>query len=262
MIGSIIDYLYAPDDVESVTERIASPQVRIISLTVTEGGYNIHPVTGEFDLLNPQVRADLEPGAPLATVFGITVEALRRRRERGITPFTIMSCDNLQDNGEIACRSFVAYATAKDAELAEWIDSAVSFPSSMVDRIIPGTTDADRSQLAESFGIDDRWSVVCEPFLQWILEDSFTNGRPPYESTLTQLVSDVEPYELMKLRLLNASHQGLCYFGHLMGYRLVHDAAADPLIAEFLRAYMDREATPTLKPLPGINLVDRTKELG
>jgi mannitol 2-dehydrogenase len=254
VVGSIIEYLYAPDNVEAVIERMAEPDIRIVSLTVTEGGYNIHPVTGEFDLSNPMVRADLAPGASPATVFGITVEALRRRRERGIDPFTVMSCDNLQDNGAVARRTFVAFATAKDAELGQWIDSAVNFPSSMVDRITPVTTDEDRAQIAESFGIDDRWPVVCEPFLQWVLEDSFTNGRPPYESTLTQMVSDVAPYELMKLRLLNASHQGLCYFGYLMGYRLVHDAAADPLISGFLRAYMDREATPTLKPLPGIDL--------
>jgi mannitol 2-dehydrogenase len=254
VVGSIIEYLYAPDNVEAVIERMADPDIRIVSLTVTEGGYNIHPVSGEFDLSNPMVRADLAPGASPATVFGITVEALRRRRKRGIDPFTVMSCDNLQDNGAVARRTFVAFATAKDAELGQWIDSAVKFPSSMVDRITPVTTDEDRAQIAESFGIDDRWPVVCEPFLQWVLEDSFTNGRPPYESTLTQMVSDVAPYELMKLRLLNASHQGLCYFGYLMGYRLVHDAAADPLISGFLRAYMDREATPTLKPLPGIDL--------
>jgi mannitol 2-dehydrogenase len=239
VIGSIIDYLYAPDDVESVIERIASPQV----------------------------QPDLEPGAPPVTVFGITVEALRRRRERGITPFTIMSCDNLQDNGKVAPRSFVTYATAKDAELGQWIDSAVSFPNSMVDRITPVTTDEDRSQVAETFGIDDRWQVVCELFLEWVLQDSFTDGRPPHESIEKQPVSDVEPCELMKLRLLNASHQGLCFGGYLMGYRLVHDAATDPLIAEFLRAHMDHEATPTptptptLKPVPGIGLDDYKTQL-
>jgi mannitol 2-dehydrogenase len=254
VIGSIIDYLFAPDDVEAVIERMARPEVRIVSLTVTEGGYNIHPVTGEFDLSNDRVRADLAAGASPVTIFGITVEALRRRRERWIDPFTIMSCDNLEDNGAVARRSFVAFGTAKNAELGKWIDCEVNFPSSMVDRITPVTTDEDRSQIAEQFGIDDRWPVVCEPFTQWVVQDSFSNDRPHFESTFTQVVSDVEPYELMKLRLLNASHQGLCYFAHLMGYRLVHEAAADPLIAEFLRAYMDREATSTLKPLPGIDL--------
>jgi len=254
VVGSIIDYLYAPDDVEAAIERIADPSIRIVSLTITEGGYNIHPVSGEFDLSNPKVQADLKSGVAPTTVFGITVEALRRRRERGIDPFTVMSCDNLQDNGAVARRVFVAFATAKDVELGRWIDSTVNFPNSMVDRITPVTTNEDRALIAASFGIQDRWPVVCEPFSQWVLQDSFTNGRPPYESTLTQLVADVAPYELMKLRLLNASHQGLCYFGYLMGYRLVHDASADPLISEFLLAYMDHEATPTLKPVPGIDL--------
>lgn len=261
VIGSIIDYMFAPDDVEAVIERMASPEVRIVSLTVTEGGYNIHPVTGAFDLTNQQIQADLAPGAVPSTFFGITTEALRRRRDRGITPFTIMSCDNLQNNGEVAHRTFVAFATAKDTELAKWIDASVSFPNCMVDRITPGTTDADRALVSTTFGVEDRWPVVCEPFFQWVLQDSFTDGRPPYEESRTQLVADVEPYELMKLRLLNASHQGLCYFAHLMGYRLVHEAAADPLIAEFLRAYMDREGTPTLKPVPGIDLEAYKTEL-
>ena len=261
VIGSIIDYLFAPDDVEAVIERLASPEVKIVSLTVTEGGYNIHPVSGRFDLSNPQVAADLQADAAPATVFGLVVEALRRRRERSIVPFTVMSCDNLQDNGRVARRSFVAFATAKDEDLGAWIDAAVSFPNSMVDRITPVTTDDDRAQIATTFGLSDRWPVVCEPFLQWVLEDAFTDGRPPYEKSAAQLVSDVEPYELMKLRLLNASHQGLAYFAHLMGYRLVHEAAADPLIAAFLRAYMDREGSPTLKPVPGINLEDYKTQL-
>jgi len=261
VIGSIIDFMYAPDDVEAVIERLASPDVRIVSLTVTEGGYNIHPVSGEFDLTNELVAADLAVDAVPKTVFGLVAEALRRRRDRGVTPFTVMSCDNLQDNGRVARRAFVAFATAKDAVLGAWIDASVSFPNSMVDRITPVTTDADRTQITTTCGIDDRWPVVCEPFLQWVLEDSFTNGRPPYEQTQAQLVSDVEPYELMKLRLLNASHQGLCYFAHLMGYRLVHDAAANPLIATFLRAYMDLEGAPTLKPVPGIDLEDYKSQL-
>lgn len=261
VVGSIIDYLYAPDDVEAVIERMASPEVRVVSLTVTEGGYNIHPVTGEFDMSNADVQADLASGAVPATIFGITVEALRRRRDRGIAPFTVMSCDNLQENGLVAHQTFVAFATAKDAELGRWIDANVRFPNSMVDRITPVTTDDDRAQIAETFGIADRWPVVCEPFFQWVLEDSFSEGRPPYENSQTQLVSDVAPYELMKLRLLNASHQGLCYFAHLMGYRLVHDAAADPLIADFLRAYMNDEATPTLQPVPGVDLDGYKDEL-
>ncbi|GAB3617168.1 mannitol dehydrogenase family protein [Okibacterium endophyticum] len=260
VIGSIVDYLYAPDDPQIVLERMAHPAIRIVSLTVTEGGYNINQVTGEFQLETAQVAHDLREDVP-ETVFGYVVEALRRRRDRGIVPFTVMSCDNLQDNGAVAHRAIVAFATAKDPELGAWIDENVLFPNSMVDRITPATTDEDREQVAQQFGIADEWPVVCEPFFQWVLQDAFTAGRPPYENTAVQVVDDVEPYELMKLRLLNASHQGICYFGHLMGYRLVHDAAQDPLMAEFLLAYMDREATPTLKPLPGIDLDEYKHQL-
>lgn len=261
VIGSIIDYLYAPDDVEIVIERMSRAEVRIVSLTVTEGGYNIHPVTGEFNLANPQIQAELTPDSIPTGVFGITTEALRRRKERGIAPFTIMSCDNLQNNGHVARRSFVAFATAKDPALGEWIDSTVSFPNSMVDRITPVTTDEDRAEVSERFEIEDNWPVVCEPFLQWVLQDWFPGGRPPYENSVVQLVDDVEPYELMKLRLLNVSHQGLCYFAYLMGYRLVHDAASDDLISEFLLQYMNLEATPTLKPVPGIDVDDYKQQL-
>jgi mannitol 2-dehydrogenase len=254
VIGSIIDYLYAPDDVEAVIKRLTLPEVKIVSLTITEGGYNIHPVTGQFDLTNAQIIHDLSAGPKPSGVFGMIVEALMQRREKGIKPFTIMSCDNLQDNGHVAKRSFVAYAKAKDAELARWIETSVSFPNSMVDRITPVTTDHDRLQLSTTYQVADRWPVMCEPFLQWVIQDNFSDGRPPFEQSQVQLVTDVEPYELMKLRLLNVSHQGLCYFAYLMGYRWVHEAASDPLIAKFLRAYMDREASPTLKPVIGINL--------
>jgi mannitol 2-dehydrogenase len=141
-----------------------------------------------------------------------------------------------------------------DPGLAEWIEREVRFPNAMVDRITPATTDADRRLVAERFGIEDRWPVVCESFVQWVLEDDFGAGRPPYETAGVQLVADVRPYELMKLRLLNAGHQGLAYFAQLCGYALVHDAARDELIAGFLLAYMDEEATPTLAPVPGIDL--------
>ncbi|WP_166979661.1 mannitol dehydrogenase family protein [Paramicrobacterium fandaimingii] len=253
VIGSIIDYLYAPDDTEAAIERMADPGIRIVSLTVTEGGYNINQVTGKFQLDDPRVAHDLGSDAP-ETVFGLVVEALRRRRDRGIVPFTVMSCDNLQNNGEVARHAFTTYAHAKDAELAAWIDENVVFPNSMVDRITPVTTDDDRAEIASRFGIADAWPVVCEPFFQWVLQDTFTHGRPPYQDAGVEVVDDVEPYEFIKLRLLNSSHQGLCYFGHLMGYRYAHDATQDPLIAEFLLAYMNVDATPTLKPVPGLDI--------
>jgi mannitol 2-dehydrogenase len=254
VIGSITEYFYAPDDPVAVVEKMASPEVRIVSLTVTEGGYNFHAVTGEFLAGSPDVRHDLQPGALPRTTFGLVTAAIERRRERGVPAFTIMSCDNIQGNGEVARRSFVSYARLRDPELASFVAEHVRFPNSMVDRITPVTTDDDRAQVRERFGVDDGWPVVCEPFTQWALEDSFGAGRPPFEDAGVQVVSDVEPYELMKLRLLNASHQALCYFGYLAGYRLVHEVAQDPLFARFLLAYMEREATPTLEPVPGVDL--------
>ncbi|MDR0441139.1 MAG: mannitol dehydrogenase family protein [Candidatus Accumulibacter sp.] len=254
VIGSIVDYVYAPDDPAAAVENLADPGIRIVSLTITEGGYNFHQVSGEFDLDNPAIQADLaRPDCP-ATVFGLVAAALRLRRERGLAPFTVMSCDNVQGNGTMARRSFTAYARAVDPGLAEWMDACVAFPNSMVDRITPATTDFDRADVAERHGIEDGWPVVCEDFIQWALEDVFSAGRPPYELAGVEVVDDVEPYELMKLRLLNASHQGLCYFGYLAGYRAVHDAAGDPSIARFLRRYMDEEATPTLAPVSGVDM--------
>ncbi len=256
VIGSIVEYLFAPDDPEAVIEKMADTSTRIVSLTVTEGGYNFDQKTGEFDSSTPAIQADLVPGAMPATVFGLVVEALARRRERGIPPFTIMSCDNIQGNGHMARRTFSAFASLRDPELGGWVLENVAFPNSMVDRITPVTTDDDRAEVLDRFGIFDAWPVVCEPFFQWVLEDTFPLGRPPFEDAGVQVVGDVEPYELMKLRLLNVSHQAMCYFGFLSGYRYAHEATADPVFAKFLRDYMDREATPTLKPVPGVDLDD------
>ncbi|WP_243076702.1 mannitol dehydrogenase family protein [Microbacterium sp. SS28] len=258
IIGSIVEYLFAPDETEAVIERMADPSTRIVSLTITEGGYNFDRVTGQFDATNPAVAADLAEGASPTTVFGYVTEALRRRRDRGIPAFTVLSCDNIQGNGHVASRMFTAFAELKDPPLGAWVRENVAFPNSMVDRITPVTSEADVVAAEQRSGLRDEWPVVCEPFFQWVIEDDFPLGRPPFEAADAQLVADVEPYELMKLRLLNASHQGLCYFGYLSGYRLVHDALADPLIESFLLAYMDREATPTLRPVPGVDL-DRYK---
>ncbi|MET3934643.1 mannitol dehydrogenase family protein [Arthrobacter sp. OAP107] len=254
VIGSIVDYLFAPDDPEAVIEKMASEAIRIVSLTVTEGGYNVHHVTGDFNGDNPDVTHDLQPGAAPRTIFGLITEALSRRRGRGLAPFTVMSCDNIQGNGDVARKMFAAFARLKEPELGAWVAEKVTFPNSMVDRITPVTTDVDRTAVAEEIGVEDAWPVVCEPFEQWVLEDHFSLGRPPFEDAGVQLVEDVEPYELMKLRLLNASHQGMCYFGYLAGYRYAHEAAQDPLLARFLLDYMDNEATPTLQPVPGIDL--------
>jgi mannitol 2-dehydrogenase len=165
-----------------------------------------------------------------------------------------MSCDNLQGNGHVAHAMISSFASLRDPELGTWIREEVAFPNAMVDRITPATTDEDRRQLAERFDVEDGWPVVCEPFTQWALEDRFPLGRPPLEDVGVQVVPDVVPYELMKLRLLNASHQALCYLGYLSGYRYVHEVCNDPLFTGFLLGYMDVEATPTLTPVPGVDL--------
>jgi len=261
VIGSIVNYLYAPEDPEAVIARLAEPATEIVSLTITEGGYAISDVTGRFDPHSPEVAADLRDGATLRSVFGLVVEGLARRRAADVRPFTIVSCDNLPGNGALAREAFVSFARLREPPLADWIDAEVRFPNSMVDRITPVTTEEDRRALHERFGMEDRWPVVCEPFTQWVLEDSFTGERPPLQQVGVQVVSDVAPYELMKLRLLNASHQGIAYFGRLCDYTYVHEAAQDELFRRFLRAYMDEEATPTLDPVPGVDLAAYKAEL-
>lgn len=239
VIGSLVDYRYAPDDPESVVELLAAPSTRIVSLTITEGGYDI----------DAAATAEI-------SVFGLLIAGLARRRERGVPAPTVVSCDNIEGNGVVARRALTGYAERIDPGLAAWIAAEVRFPSSMVDRITPATTESVIDAVATEFGVEDRWPVVAEPYSAWVLEDDFACGRPPLEDAGVLLVDDVTPYELMKLRLLNAGHQSLCYFAYLAGYRLVHEAAADPLFAEFVGAYMEYEATPTLLPVPGIDLAD------
>jgi mannitol 2-dehydrogenase len=263
VIGSIVDYLFAPNDADAVLQRLVDPATRIVSLTITEGGYQVNQATGEFDDSDPDIRADLEAhgrGLP-TTAFGFLTEALARRREAGADPFTVMSCDNIQGNGTVAHDMITAFATQADEELGSWIGEHVAFPNSMVDRITPVTTEDDRDLLSEEFDVQDGWPVVCESFAQWALEDTFALGRPALEEVGVQVVEDVEPYELMKLRLLNASHQALCYLGYLSGYRYAHEVAQDQLFADFLLAYMDQEATPTLSPVPGVDLGEYQHQL-
>jgi mannitol 2-dehydrogenase len=254
VVGSVLDFLFAPDDPEAVWSRLMDPAVRIVSLTVTEGGYLKNPATGEFDPGHASVIHDLADSAHPQTAFLYIVEALRRRREAGLAPFTVLSCDNLQGNGDIARQTIVGLANLVDPDLAAWIDSEVSFPNCMVDRITPATTDDDRAAVLREFGIQDAWPVPGEPFTQWIVEDHFPSGRPALENVDVQFVEDVKPYELMKLRLLNASHQAIAYFGAPLGYVLVDEAMADRAISEYLMAYMVKEAAPTLGDLPGLDL--------
>lgn len=255
IIGSISEYLYAPDDPAAVLAKLVDPSTRIVSLTITEGGYSVNDATGEFDPKDPATLADLadQDGIP-RSVLGFIVAALRLRRANGTAPFTVMSCDNIQGNGTIARIAVTGFARKSDVDFADWIDENVVFPNSMVDRITPATTDETRSAIAQYFDVEDLWPVRSEAFEQWVLEDRFTLGRPRFESVGVQLVADVEPYELMKLRLLNASHQAMSYLGILAGGTYVHEVCRDELFRSFLLTYMHEEAIPTLRPVPGIDL--------
>ncbi|MDA8296764.1 MAG: mannitol dehydrogenase family protein [Actinomycetota bacterium] len=254
VIGSLLEHRFAPADPGGVLDRLAAPATRIVTLTITEGGYGIDPASGRFLVEDPAIAHDTVPGAVPTTVFGYLLAALRRRRDAGIAPFAVVSCDNIESNGTVARTSLSAFARLADPGLAEMIERDVAFPCSMVDRITPVTTPADRAELQERFGIADRWPVVCEPFSQWVLEDDFPAGRPELEAVGVQMVADVAPYEQMKLRLLNAGHQAIAYVGVLAGYRYAHEAVADPLIAAFLADYLREEAQPSLAPVPGIDL--------
>lgn len=254
VIGSIARYLYGPADPTAVLDQMVDPAVRIVSLTVTEGGYHVNPVSGELDPTAPELQHDLAHPDEPSSMFGYVLAALRRRRAAGVPPFTVVSCDNIQGNGDVARAMLVAFARLQDPDLGDWIDAEVSFPNSMVDRITPATAAADRTMVATRFGIIDEWPVVAEPFVQWVLEDDFPTGRPPFQDAGVQMVDDVVPYEMMKLRLLNASHQALCYLGYLAGYRYAHEVAVDPLFRSFLLRYMREEGAPTLPPVPGVDL--------
>lgn len=253
VIGSIQRLLLAPDDPEAVLETMCDPAVRIVSLTITEGSYLVNQSTGEFDGTHPSIQDELVEGAAPQTAFGYLTEALRRRRAAGTPPFTVMSCDNLPGNGHVVRRTLIAYARLTDPELADWIDAHVAFPNCMVDRITPVTSPEDIEKVAE-IGVTDAWPVVCEPFTQWVIEDEFTSGRPQFENVGAQVVPDVVPYELMKLRLLNSSHQALCYLGYLSGYRYAHEVSQDELFIDFLLGYMRQEAIPTMSEVPGVDL--------
>ncbi|WP_313477163.1 mannitol dehydrogenase family protein [Stutzerimonas kunmingensis] len=255
VIGSIRDMLLVGEDgSEAVVARLADPAIRIVSLTITEGGYCMDDSTGEFNAKLPHIQHDLEnPRTPIS-VFGLLCAALAKRRGQGLPAFTVMSCDNLPHNGDVTRKATLAFAGLVDADLAGWIERNVSFPNAMVDRITPMTSAAHRQDLERQHGLDDAWPVVCEPFVQWVLEDRFVAGRPAWEKVGVQFTDDVSPYEEMKIKLLNGSHLALTYLGFLRGYRFVHETMADPLFVEYIRRYMDEDVTPQLAPVPGIDL--------
>ncbi|MGB3292831.1 MAG: mannitol dehydrogenase family protein [Phormidesmis sp.] len=260
IVGAITEYLFAPDDPQAVIDKLAGDRCRIVTLTITEGGYYVIEGTGEFDAKDPTIQHDLQHPDQPAGVYGFLTAALKQRREKGLPPFTVLSCDNIQGNGNTARKMLTAFARLQDADLGEWIDQHVAFPNSMVDRITPATTPADIQMVSDHFAIQDAWPVVAEPFIQWVIEDNFCNGRPDWESVGVQMTDDVHPYEMMKLRLLNAGHSLLGYLGALLGDTYTSEAMNNPLIRQALERLMN-EVTPTLPPLPGINISDYKQTL-
>jgi mannitol-1-phosphate/altronate dehydrogenase len=253
VIGAMVDYLHAPASPEAVLTRLVHPDTRIVSLTITEGGYNLDEETGEFNLDNPDVASDLS-GASLRTAFGFITEGLLRRRSIGLPAFTVMSCDNLRHNGETARKAIVGFARARDAALAAWIDKEAAFPNSMVDRIAPQVPEPVRQQLNARSGVDDKLPALGEDFMQFVLEDVFSAGRPALGEVGVELRSDVGVFEVMKQRILNASHMMLGYPGLLCGYRIVHEAMKDRRFFDLLDTFVDRDVIPHLQAPEGVSL--------
>ena len=256
VIGSIVEYLFAPEDPMKVIEKMASPEVKIITLTITEGGYNYNEATKDFDFNNSLIQHDLKNIFTPKTIFGYLTQALKLRKERGLKGCTIQSCDNIQGNGHMTKRMLLSYVKIAEPNLVKWIETNVSFPNAMVDRITPATSESDILTLKETSGVDDAWPVVCEPFKQWVIEDDFIEGRPAWETVGAQFVANVEPYEKMKLSLLNAGHSVLGILGALIGYSTIDEAVHNENIKTFLNNYMNIEVTPVLGDLEGINLND------
>ena len=255
VIGPHIDFIQ-PGDVAATLDVLSRPEIRIVSLTITEGGYYISPATQEFDSGHADILFDAKHIDAPKTVFGLIVAGLVRRRAAGIAPFTVMSCDNIPGNGHVCENAVAGLAELVDPELARWIRADVAFPNSMVDRITPATTDRERATLLDKFGLQDNWPVFCEEFRQWVLEDKFPAGRPALEKVGVTFTSDVAPYELMKIRILNGGHAAISYPAALLDIHFVHQAMADPQIAAYLERLTEREIIPVVPPPPGVDLGD------
>jgi mannitol 2-dehydrogenase len=251
----MVDFLPV-GDTYAIINRLADPATRIVSLTITEGGYYIDPATQRFDTNHPDIRYDAEHFDAPRTVFGLILAGLKRRRDVGIPPFTVMSCDNIPGNGHVTQNAVTGLARLIYPELCNWVEHSVAFPNGMVDRITPATGDRERKLIAEEYGIADGWPVFCETFRQWVLEDKFPLGRPALEKVGVQFVDDVAPFELMKIRILNGGHATIAYPAGLMDIHFVHEAMEDPLLRAFLEKVEREEIIPIVPPVPDTNLED------
>ena len=253
--GVMVDFI-APANRKALLDRLSDPAIRIVGLTVTEGGYFIDPATGVFNPEDPKIRHDAGNPQDPHTAFGLIALGLARRRAAGVKPFTVMSCDNIPHNGVVTRNAVAGLAMLSDPDLGRWIEGSATFPNGMVDRITPATTDRERAALTRDFGVADRWPVYCEEFIQWVLEDNFCNGRPALEEAGVTFVPDVTPYEFMKIRILNGGHAVIAYLGSLLDVHFVHDAMAHPLIGAFFEKIELEEIIPTVPPVPNTRLDD------
>jgi mannitol 2-dehydrogenase len=250
----MIDILTIGDS-KAIIAKLTDPAIRIVSMTITEGGYFID-ASGKFNPAHPAIAADGQnPGEP-NTVFGLVVAGLKARREKGLQAFTVMSCDNIPHNGVVTANAVIGTAKLSDPAFADWIKENVSFPNSMVDRITPATGAREIELLKDAFQIEDNWPVYCEEFKQWVLEDKFPAGRPSLEKVGVTFVPDVAPYELMKIRILNGGHAAIAYPAALMDIHFVHDSMEDPLIRAFLAKLENDEIIPIVPPVPNTSLKD------
>jgi mannitol-1-phosphate/altronate dehydrogenase len=254
IVGAVKECLNAKlDGLEAIIEKFCEPQVAIVSLTVTEKGYCIDPAMGRLDTSNERIVHDLQnPGAPHSAP-GILVEALNRRRERGLRPFTVLSCDNIPDNGHVVRNAIIGMAEKRSQQLADWIREQVTFPGTMVDRIVPAATPESLQEITDTLGVEDPCAISGEPFIQWVIEDNFVAGRPRWEEAGVEMVDDVMPWEQMKLRMLNGSHSFLAWLGYLAGYQHINDCMADENFYRAAHRLMMREQAPTLR-VTGVDL--------
>jgi mannitol 2-dehydrogenase len=256
--GSMIDFI-PPSERARLMALLVDPAIRIVSLTVTEGGYMINPATGKFDPSHPALQRDAKNPDDPTSVFGLILHGLKERKAKGIAPYTVMSCDNVPHNGVVTRNAVAGLARLMDARLADWVEKNVAFPNAMVDRITPATTDRERRIALEQFGIEDNWPVFCEEFKQWVVEDHFPSGRPAFEKVGAQFVEDVTPFEYMKIRILNGGHAVIAYPGGLMDVHYVHEAMQNPLIHAFFEKVEQEEIIPTVPPVPNTDIQDYYK---
>lgn len=261
VIGCLLETLVAPEDPGAVLARIAHPDTRIVSLTVTEKGYCHDPASGRLNLDHPDIAHDLaRPAAPRSAI-GFLAWGLRRRWAAGLGPVTLMSLDNLPANGHLLRGMVLAFAARVDAGLADWIASACAFPCSMVDRIVPRTTGEDRREVAEALGVHDAWPVLAEPYLEWVVEDRYAAGRPDWAAGGARFVAEAAPFETLKLRMVNGTHSALAYLSMMAGWDTVDRAMAQPGLQRYLSELMRAEIAPTLPALPGLDVAEYARRL-